>query len=181
MRLVLCSELFFAIFAFGIRALESAGILCQNCFTMPLCCLTKCWGFPLLRRALRREPVHGMGPEWAFLRTKGWHSPIPVVCSHSAIITSPSMLEKVSFEACSRWEKILLTIFFFSLLIFRRLFSLSVVSLEHSRLRTHCSWPRFASTFCTTQPGNRGPKKQKSKESRRTQKEESKESSFVSC
>jgi hypothetical protein len=32
------------------------------------------------------------------------------------------MLVEVSFEACRQWEKVLLTIFFFSLLIFRRLF-----------------------------------------------------------
>ena len=122
MGLVLCSEMSFAMFAVGLRALRSAGILCQSNFTMPLCCLTKCWGFPLLRRALRGEPVHGMGPEWAFLRKKGWHSPIPVVCSRSVIITSPSMLVEVSFELESRREKVLLTIFFFVLPIFRRLF-----------------------------------------------------------
>ena len=122
MRLIPFSEWFFAIFAFGLRALRSVWIPCQNCFTMPSCCLTKCWGFPLLRRALRREPVHGMGPEWAFLRKKGWHSPSPVARAHSVIITSPSMLVEASFEACRQWEKVLLTIYFFSLLIFRRLF-----------------------------------------------------------
>jgi hypothetical protein len=98
MRFVRCFELFFAIFSVGLWALVSARIPCQSCLTMPLCCLTKCWGFPLLRRALRREPVHGMGPEWAFVRKKGWRSPIPVVCSRSVIITSPSKLVEESFE-----------------------------------------------------------------------------------
>ena len=116
MVLVLCSELFFAIFAVGLWALVSGRRMpCQSCFTMPLCCLTKCWGLPLRGRALRREPVVGMGPEWAFLRKKGWHSPIPVVCSRSVIITSPSMLVEASFELESRRDKVLLTIFFFSL------------------------------------------------------------------
>ena len=99
MELVLFSGVFFAIFAFGLRALGSAGLFCHSRFTMPSCCLTKCWGLPLLRRALRREPVHGMGPEWAFERKKGWHSPIPVARAHSVIITSPSMLVEASFEA----------------------------------------------------------------------------------
>jgi hypothetical protein len=62
-----------------------------------------------------------MGPEWAFERKKGWHSPIPVARAHSVIITSPSMLVEASFEACRHWEKVLLTIFFFVLPIFRRL------------------------------------------------------------
>ena len=125
MILVLCSEMFFgvfAIFAVGLWASVSARITRQSCFTMPLCCLTKCWGLPLRGRALRREPVVGMGPEWAFLRKKGWHSPIPVVFSRSVIITSPNMLVEVSFVLGRRREKALLTIFFFSLPIFRRLF-----------------------------------------------------------
>jgi hypothetical protein len=122
MRLVRCFWLFSAMFAVGVWALVSSRITRQSCFTMPLCWRTKCWGFPLLGRTLRREPVHGMGPEWAFLRKKGWHSPIPVVCSHSFIITCPSMLERVIWECKVGREKVLLTIFFFSLPIFRRFF-----------------------------------------------------------
>ena len=145
-RLVLCSELFFAIFAVGLRALRSAGILCQNCFTMPSCCLTKCWGFPLRGRALRRETVHGMGPEWALVRKKGWRSPTPVVRSHSFITTYPSMVVNVIWECKVGREKVLLTIFFFSLLIFRRLFPISLLSFPPGRERPNlcdCLCPRI--------------------------------------
>jgi hypothetical protein len=121
MGLVRCFGLFFAIFAVGLWALVSTGVTRQSCFTMPLCWRTKYWGFPLLGRALRRESVHGMGPEWVFLRKKGWNSPIPVVCPHSFIITCPSMLERVIWECKVGREKVLFTIFFFSMLIFRRL------------------------------------------------------------
>jgi len=142
MRLIPCSELFFAFFALVLRALRSIWIPCLSCFTMPSCCLTKCWGLPLLRRALRGEPVDGMGPEWAFERKKGWHSPIPVARAHSVIITSPSMLVEVSFEACRQWEKVLLTIFFFSLLIFHRLFfltkCLSKPRSEYGNVKSSC-------------------------------------------
>jgi hypothetical protein len=134
--------LFFAIFAVGLRALRSAGILCQNCVTMSLCCCTKCWGFPLRGRALRRESVHGMGPEGTFLRKKGWYSPIPVVCSHSFITTGPRMLERVIWECKVGREKVLLTIFFFSLLIFHRLFfltkCLSKPRSEYGNVKSSC-------------------------------------------
>jgi hypothetical protein len=98
MGFVRCFELFFAIFAVGLWALVSARIPCQSCLTMTLCWRTKCWGLPLRGPALRRESVHGMGPEWAFVRKKGWRSPIPVVSSRSVIITSPSKLVEESFE-----------------------------------------------------------------------------------
>ena len=123
MRLVLCSEMFFAIFVVVMWALISAWGSLPNLRTRPLRRICKeCWGAPLLWPALRGELVHGRDPNMAFLREQRIRlSPFPAARSLS--LNSPaSMLAKVSFEHEGRREMVFFAISFFPAAMFRESF-----------------------------------------------------------